>query len=158
MNGCLRRLLPGILLLAGLTACTDMHDQPSFKPQEAPRRTAPPEAVPHEGRQVVTWQSQVSNPIAANEASILRGADLYQVNCAMCHGTRETYLGKIGKLFQPPPPSLHDPRITALSDGDLFKRISLGFGRMPAFQNRLSATDRWHLVNYVGTFLPEDQR
>lgn len=139
-------------LTIGMAGCDDMHDQPSIKPQEAPRRTAPAEAVPLRGKQVVTWQSQLVNPVVASETSEQRGAYLYDINCAMCHGTRETYLGKIGNKLVPPPPSLHDPRIRALSDGDLFKRISLGFGRMPAFQNLINEQDRWHLVNYVRTF------
>jgi hypothetical protein len=77
---------------------------------------------------------------------------LYLINCAMCHGTRDVYLGTVGKIMLPPPPSLHDPRIRTLSDSDLFKRISLGFGRMPAFERLLPVHDRWHLINYLHTF------
>ena len=31
----------------------------------------------------------------------------------------------------------------------LFQMISLGFGRMPAFQQRLTPIERWQLVNYL---------
>jgi mono/diheme cytochrome c family protein len=142
-----------ITCLSGfLAGCDDMHHQPSIKPQEPPRRSAPAEAIPVQGKQIVTWQSQLVNPVTSTEASVQRGEELFGINCAMCHGTRDSYLGKIGKLLTPPPPSLHDARIKNLSDGDLFKRISLGFGRMPAFQNQVSAIDRWHVVNYMRTF------
>ena len=139
-------------LAATLTGCDDMHDQPSIKPQEAPRRTAPAAAVPIQGKLTVTWQSQLSNPADANDASLQRGAELYRINCEMCHGTREAYPGAVGKKLAPPPTSLHDPRISSLTDGDLFKRITLGFGRMPAFQNHIAELDRWHLVNYLRSF------
>lgn len=135
-----------------LTACSDMHDQPSIKAQEAPRRSAPGEAVPVRGKLVVTWQGEYLNSEPDSDSSRQRGEALYRINCAMCHGTRDTYLGAVGKAFQPPPPSLHDPRIRTLNDSDLFKRIALGFGRMPAFERLLATADRWHLVNYLHTF------
>ena len=150
------RLMLAYVLLVGLVTtlqgCDNMQDQPSIKPQEAPRRSASAGAVPIQGKLNVTWQSQRSNPVASGDASLQRGAELYRINCTMCHGTRETYLGAVGKKLVPPPPNLHDPRISALNDSDLFKRISLGFGRMPAFQDQITETDRWHLVNYLQTF------
>jgi mono/diheme cytochrome c family protein len=141
-----------LVLTTLLGACNDMHDQPSIKAQEAPRRSAPGEAVPMRGKIVVNWQGVYTSTEADGDLSRQRGEDLYLVNCAMCHGTRDTYLGAVGKALTPPPPSLHDPHIRALNDSDLFKRITLGFGRMPAFERLLPASDRWHLVNYLHTF------
>ncbi len=135
-----------------LSACDDMHQQQSIKPQEAPRRSAPATAIPIQGKLNVSWQSQLANPIPVSASSVQRGKELYLINCAMCHGTPETHPGTVGKKLVPPPPNLQDPRIKALSDSDVFKRISLGFGRMPAFQLVISATDRWHMVNYLHTF------
>lgn len=146
-------ILAALLVLTSLlAACSDMHDQPSIKAQEAPRRSAPGEAVPLRGKIVITWQGEYINPQPDSPASRQRGNELYQINCAMCHGTRDTYLGTVGKALTPPPPSLHDPRIRALSDSDLLKRIALGFGRMPAFERLITAPDRWHLINYLHSF------
>lgn len=141
-----------VALISLLPACSDMHDQPSIKAQEAPRRSAPAEAVPVRGKVQVDWQGIYVNPEPDTVSSQERGGELYLINCAMCHGTRDTYLGAVGKALTPPPPSLHDPRIRALGDSDLFKRISLGFGRMPAFEHLILAAERWHLVNYLHTF------
>ncbi|MBE0597657.1 MAG: cytochrome c, partial [Desulfuromonadales bacterium] len=71
-------------------------------------------------------------------------------NCLLCHGDRDLP-GKVGERMQPPPPNLHDPRIRQLSDSDLFQRITFGFGRMPPFELRIDYTDRWHIVNYMGS-------
>jgi mono/diheme cytochrome c family protein len=139
-----------ILLCAG---CNDMHDQPSFKAQESPRLSAPRAAVTTRGEiPPPDYGSKLENPVAPDAASLKRGAELYQINCAMCHGTRDTYLGPVGRKLVPPPPSLHDPRIRQLSESDVFLRIYLGFGRMPAQGSRISDTDLWHLVNYVKSF------
>jgi len=142
-----------LLLLLGAAGCTDMHDQPSFKAQEAPRLSAPGEAVTTKGElPAPNYGSKLENPVVANPESLQRGAKLYHINCAMCHGTRDTYLGSIGQQLKPPPPSLHDPRIRNLSESDIFLRIYLGFGRMPAQGRRISEVDIWNLVNYVKTF------
>ena len=151
----MKRIRSCIILLAvisGLYGCDDMHDQVSIKPQEAPRRSTPSEAVPIQGKETVTWQSQLNNPVSTSDFSVQRGKEIYMINCALCHGTPETQPGAVGRKLVPPPPNLQDPRIKALNDSDVFKRISLGFGRMPAFQLVISATDRWHLVNYLHTF------
>ncbi len=143
------RVLLAAAALFGVTACDDMHDQPSFKAQEAPRLSAPAAAVPVQGKVPVSFGAQLVNPIPDNEASRLRGETLYLINCALCHGTRDTYLGAVGKRLQPPPPSLHDARVRQLSDSDVFQRSSFGFGRMPAFELRITYQDRWHIVNYL---------
>lgn len=148
----MKRLSAGIVLFALLTACGDMHDQPSIRAQEAPRRSAPAEAVPLRGKLPVSWEGTYINPETDVASSRERGEALYLINCAMCHGSRDTYLGAVGRALTPPPPSLHDPRIRSLSDSDLFKRISLGFGRMPPFARLIPPADRWHLVNYLHTF------
>jgi mono/diheme cytochrome c family protein len=142
-----------LVVLLFCTGCNDMHDQPSFKAQESPRLSAPRAAVTTRGEiPQPDYGSRLENPVPADAASLKRGAELFQINCAMCHGTRDTYLGPVGRKLVPPPPSLHDPRIQQLSDSDIFLRIYLGFGRMPAQGLRISNEDHWHLVNYVKSF------
>lgn len=134
------------------SGCEDMHRQPSVKPQEPPRLSAPAAAVPVQGKIPVEPGEALQNPLLLDQASIDRGAELYQINCALCHGTRDTFPGKVGGKMHPPPPDLRDQRIRELSDSDLFQRITFGFGRMPPFELRIGYTDRWHIVNYMKTF------
>ncbi|NIQ97817.1 MAG: cytochrome c [Desulfuromonadales bacterium] len=131
--------------------CDDMHDQPSFQPQEAPRLTPPENAVPQRGVEVLDRSMSLQNPVPADADSKRRGARLYEINCRMCHGGKEG-AGEVGKKLQPPPPDLHQERVQQLGDGELYKRISLGFGRMPAFDKWLSPPQRWDIVNYLRTF------
>jgi mono/diheme cytochrome c family protein len=47
------------------------------------------------------------------------------------------------------PPSLHDPRIRALTDAEIHDIVVHGYGLMPAYGARMSATDTWAVVGYV---------
>lgn len=150
------RAIPLFAVLAGvlltLSGCDDMHDQPSVRAQEPPRLSAPAESVPVQGRILVKQGMALNNPVQADKGSVTRGAVLYGINCALCHGDHDTFPGKVGEKMQPPPPNLRDQRIRELSDSDLFQRITFGFGRMPPFELRIAYTDRWHIVNYMRTF------
>jgi hypothetical protein len=42
-----------------------------------------------------------------------------------------------------------DPGVQKQSDGELFVKISLGFGRHPPLANTVSEPDRWAVVNYI---------
>ncbi len=140
-------LLLGALIISG--GCEDMHQQVSLQPQEAPRLTAPTEAVPVTGKERLEFGQALTNPQANTPESRQLGQNIYAVNCAPCHGNQGTYPSKVGSHFDPLPPNLRDGHLTQYDEATLFQMFSLGFGRMPAFQKRLPVNDRWHLVNYL---------
>jgi mono/diheme cytochrome c family protein len=148
----MKKVLSGLLLVIAplLMGALGMDEQPSFKPYEAPVLTPPPAAVPISGKELpVSWDTPLENPVKATEESVARGKVLFEINCRMCHGSQPGEPGPVGKKLSPPPPDLHQKQAQQLSDADIFKRITLGFGRMPVFGNRLSPAERWDLVNYV---------
>ncbi len=136
----------------GLAGCYDMHDQPSFKPQEGPRLSSPGEAVPVQGTEILAPGKVPINPVAATEDSLAAGKSLFEINCAMCHGREGRGDGPVGKKWIVPCANLHQERIHRLSDGDLFNRITAGYGTMPGFAKRLAPEERWHIVNYARQF------
>lgn len=140
-----------ILLLSVqlLAACDDMHNQPSIQPQEEPRLSSPAAAVPVSGKERIAFGDPSQNPLVSDQASRQTGADLYLINCALCHGTASSHPGKVGAKLSPPPPPLRDGHLADFDEATLFQMISLGFSRMPAFQQRLTPNERWHLVNYL---------
>jgi high-affinity iron transporter len=84
--------------------------------------------------------------------SLSRGAEVYQANCAGCHGTVGRGDGPLAAGLTPPPANLADG--TALRDAsplDYFRRISIGTvgTAMPAFEGRLPAEDRWAAALYA---------
>ncbi len=150
-----RGLLVWLSLLAlwwGLSGCYDMHDQPSFKAQEGPRLSSPGGAVPVQGVEILMPGKVPVNPVAATEDSLAVGQTLFETNCAICHGREGRGDGPVGKKWIVPCANLHQERIHRLSDGDLFNRITAGYGTMPGFARRLSPEDRWHVVNYARQF------
>jgi len=137
-------------IVALLSGCSDMTDQPSFKSQDAPRLGSPSGSVPVTGLDLFDGSKPIKNPEAATATSLQKGRELFLVNCAMCHGPEGTGDGKVGERLAPPgPPNLHGDEVQSLDDFGIFVRISFGYGRMPAFRTRLAASERWHLVNYV---------
>lgn len=96
-----------------------------------------------------TPMSNTPNPVAAQVTSVDAGYRLYQANCAACHGVGGNGGGPLSGTTQVTPPSLK-AHLTQHTDGDLFYWISKGLpGGMPAWESKLSETDRWNLVNYL---------
>ncbi len=96
-----------------------------------------------------TPMSGTPNPVPNQVTSVEAGYDLYQANCAACHGVDGNGGGPLAGTTQVQPPSLK-AHLTQHTDGDLFYWISNGLpGGMPAWSDKISETDRWNLVNYL---------
>jgi mono/diheme cytochrome c family protein len=90
------------------------------------------------------------NPVPDTVASVDRGAVLYQADCARCHGVDGLGGGVDAGTTELPPANLRSGHLNQHSDADIFSWISNGIpGGMPAWADKLSETDRWHLVNYL---------
>jgi mono/diheme cytochrome c family protein len=110
-----------------------------------------------------TWElpadaDKTKNPVAASAESIAKGKELYlektKGNCIFCHG--ETGAGNeanFPKLRRKPADLTNKERMTAMTDGELFWKISKGItGIMPPGEKRMpTEEERWHVVNYVRT-------
>jgi high-affinity iron transporter len=90
--------------------------------------------------------------LPAQTPSLARGAQIYQANCAGCHGTLGRGDGPQARGLDPKPANLAD--WVALRDQsplDYFRRVSIGVvgTAMPAFEGRLSPEDRWAVALYA---------
>ncbi len=149
----MKRISKIIILAAApvLMAAIWMDDQQSYKPYKAPVLAPPAGAVPVSGREIVSPESEPRNPVAPTESSLAQGKTLFDANCAMCHGITPAERGPVGKKLVPPPPGLDRDLVRSRSDSHIFKAVTFGFGRMPAFKNKLMPGERWNLVNYLRT-------
>jgi mono/diheme cytochrome c family protein len=132
-----------------LTAALWMDEQPSYKPYEAPVLAPPTGSVPISGKEIVTPESEPRNPVTPNNESLERGKTLFAINCAMCHGQTSAKPGPVGQKLSPAAPGLGQELLQGLSDSTVFKAITLGFGRMPPFRDKLVPLERWDLVNFL---------
>jgi putative copper resistance protein D len=91
-------------------------------------------------------------PIAATGDSIRRGRDLFAAHCAACHGVAGRGDGPAAAGLLQQPADLSAAHTADHTPGDIFWWVTHGLGlAMPAFGDRLSVEDRWHLVNFVRT-------
>ena len=132
-----------------------MEIQPSFRPMEHPL-PVPERSIPIEGAIYIPNMGLPENPRPADEASLARGAELYTINCQMCHGATGQGNGSISAfLINFKPANLTSPLIKAFSDGQIFMTITNGVPeRMPALNENLTVSERWDVVNYVRTLQP----
>jgi mono/diheme cytochrome c family protein len=142
-----------IILFAAplLMAAIWMDDQQSYKAYEAPVLAPPAGSVPVSGKELVSQETELKNPVTATAASLSEGKILFDTNCAMCHGHTSAERGPVGKKLVPPPPGLDPNLVRSRSDSHIFKAITFGFGRMPRFQDKLTPEERWSLVNFLRT-------
>jgi len=129
-----------------------MEIQPSFRPMEDPL-PVPEHSIPVEGAITIPGLGAPENPTPADEDSIARGAELYAINCRMCHGVEGKGNGTIAPfLINFKPANLTSELVQSKSDGSIFLTISNGLeGRMPALNENLTVLERWDVVNFVRT-------
>jgi mono/diheme cytochrome c family protein len=96
------------------------------------------------------------NPFPPDSASIARGRELYEQNCATCHGLSGRGDGPLAASLRPRPADFRAHMAAGHTDGELFTWLSKGVPgtAMPSFESQLSETDRWHLINYIRGFAP----
>jgi len=115
-----------------------------------------------------TWElpanaDETKNPVAVTPESIAKGKELYlersKGNCIFCHG--ETGAGNeanLAKLRRKPADLSNKERMTAMTDGEVFWKISKGItGIMPAGEKKMSDEERWNVVNYIRTLAKDKQ-
>jgi mono/diheme cytochrome c family protein len=140
-----------------------MELQNSFDDQESPL-PVPARSIPVEGAAYLPGMGEPLNPVPADEASLARGAELFQIHCAMCHGADARGSGTVAAfLVKKKPADLTSETVQAKSDGSMFLTISYGIwnpnntlfpevqfsGQMPPLNENLTIRERWDLVNYI---------
>jgi high-affinity iron transporter len=84
--------------------------------------------------------------------TLARGAEVYQTNCASCHGTLGRGDGPAGAGLTPPPANLADgASLSNVTPLDYYQKITIGVTgtAMPGFESRLSFDDRWAAAAYA---------
>jgi mono/diheme cytochrome c family protein len=133
-----------------------MEIQPSYRQMENPL-PVPQQSIPIEGPVAIPGMGAPENPTAADDASIARGAELYAINCKMCHGQTAEGNGPIAPFLANKPANLTSPVVQSKSDGSIFLTITNGVtGKMPALNENFIVSERWDLVNYIRTLKPNE--
>ncbi|HEY1788932.1 MAG TPA: cytochrome c [Verrucomicrobiae bacterium] len=102
------------------------------------------------GRTTGTTNFIESNPLPVTGQLLTRGQGRFDIYCAPCHGRLGDGNGitkKIGDM--PAVANLHDERIVALADGEIFNTITHGKNTMGAYGPLIPTQDRWAIVAYL---------
>jgi mono/diheme cytochrome c family protein len=140
-----------------------MGDQPSIGPQESPLQLPPQDSVPV-SRPPYLWSAELlaqANPVPADPVSLQRGAILFSLNCAVCHGLTGQGDGPVVKFWGKDaqmPANLTTPQISKLPDSAIYTFISQGIGAMPPLRENLTERQRWDVVNHVRTLQTQPSR
>ncbi len=101
---------------------------------------------------------KLRNPVAPTPAALEAGMNLYLERCQNCHGLNGDGKGPKAEELSVAPADFRDARtMAAITDGELYWRITKGARPMPSFQ-MLSEDERWQLVDYIRTFAQRSPR
>lgn len=143
-----------------------MDDQPKVRPQAASQffydgaamRPPVPGTVAIGGlREDVAFfegkdadgQFVASIPVAVDETFVARGRDRYEIYCQPCHDPRGDGRGILFQRGNVPTASMHQDKIRAYPDGQIFDVITNGVGLMAGYRWPITPRDRWAIVAYV---------
>jgi len=158
-----------VLLVASVNSFTAQNSNSSTTTNRNDSRgiTPPSGARAQEDFSKNTWElpedaDKTKNPVPASAESVAKGKELYleqmKGNCVFCHG--ETGTGNeanFPRLRRKPADISNKERMTAMTDGELFWKISKGInGIMPPGEKRMSEEERWHVVNYIRTLVKSE--
>ena len=134
-----------------------LHGDPALLPPDGGPAASAQRSIPVEGAIAIPGMPPPENPVEADEASITRGAELYALHCAMCHGPTAEGNGPIAPFLANRPANLTSSVAQSKSDGSIFLTITNGVdGKMPPLNENLIVPERWDLVNFIRTLTPAE--
>jgi mono/diheme cytochrome c family protein len=95
---------------------------------------------------------KMTNPIAADQASLSNGKSLWVKHCQSCHGKKGIGDGTKAAQLKTHPGDLTKAEFQKQSDGVIFYKSLEGRGDMPTFKKKIpDEDDLWSLVNFMRT-------
>jgi mono/diheme cytochrome c family protein len=93
------------------------------------------------------------NPLPPSDAALQSARSVYSEKCAHCHGDTGKGDGPDAGSHDHAPPNFTDvSRMRAITDGELFYKLTEGHRPMPSFKKRLTEEQRWRLVLLIRSF------
>jgi mono/diheme cytochrome c family protein len=99
------------------------------------------------GKNGTNWGNGI--PFTATLATLERGRERYQIQCAVCHGTTGAGNGIATKYGLVGVASLHQQRLRDMSDGEIYNTIVNGKNTMLGYGASIQVPDRWAIVAYI---------
>jgi cytochrome c553 len=108
-----------------------------------------PQRMPRHGTYMITANyHDASSLMRVTSKNVTAGAGLYAEYCAGCHGKGGRGLGRTPGVLN------YLVRTPEARNEKLFRVISAGRRRMPAFKNALYEDDIWQIITYMRSGFP----
>lgn len=102
------------------------------------------------GWRIPSAAKKLKNPVPATEDAVDDGMFNYMKHCQSCHGKDGDGKGeRAASLSVKPSDFTNAGMMGEHTDGELYWQITHGRPPMPPFQNKLTDTERWELVDYL---------
>jgi mono/diheme cytochrome c family protein len=90
---------------------------------------------------------KLTNPVAADEASLVAGARLYRDHCTLCHGDPAHPKSPLADSLNPPPPQF----MADMPENQNFYILEHGirWTAMPGWKNVLTVQQIWQTVTFL---------
>lgn len=94
-------------------------------------------------------KESLTNPLDSSQVDAVKGKELYDIYCGICHGNKGDGQGKLVKREKILGiPSYADVG-RAITSGSVYHTIYYGKNAMGSYANQLSEDERWQVVAYV---------
>jgi mono/diheme cytochrome c family protein len=99
------------------------------------------------GKMGANWGNGI--PVEVTPQLMQRGAQRFNINCAVCHGPTAAGNGIAKQYGLATVVSLQDDRVRNMSDGEIFNTITHGKNTMLGYGPNVTVSDRWAIITYL---------
>jgi mono/diheme cytochrome c family protein len=89
------------------------------------------------------------SPIDSTQVDLVRGKELYDIYCGICHGNKGDGQGNLVKREKILGIPSYDDAGRAINEGSIYHVIYYGKNAMGSYANQLNEEERWQVVSYV---------
>jgi len=104
----------------------------------------------------------IENPHPITDAGLAQGKELYNISCAICHGTKGDGNGYLvrddGGVYPVQPANLINDEFTAASNGRFYHSIMYGKNLMGSYKDKLSYGERWEVIHYIRSLQAKEKK
>lgn len=108
-------------------------------------------------RGIVGGQYLGKNPLKIDAALLKTGQGKFNTYCSPCHDRTGSGQGIVPKRTLWLPTNLHEDRVVAMADGEIYDVVSNGRRTMHGYRFQILERDRWAVVAYVRALQRSDR-
>ena len=94
-------------------------------------------------------KATIKSPLDSTTVDLVKGKELYDIYCGICHGNKGDGQGKLVKREKILGIPSYDDAGRAINEGSVYHTIYYGKNAMGSYANQLNENERWQVVAYV---------